>query len=77
LTFLNSDPVVAAFDEDNGAEITVTRFRNGAWEAPSRYGSPDVEHMTLIANGNTLLIGSADFDFGQGVARVTRVAFPP
>lgn len=45
-------------------------------EPPATYGSPQVTNMTLIADGNSVVIGSADFDFGQGIGRVTRVAFP-
>jgi len=76
LTFLNGDPVVAWFAETDAAKVVVTRFRNGTWEPPTTFGSPEALHLTLIANGNTVIIGGADFSFGQGVGIVTRVAFP-
>jgi hypothetical protein len=56
--------------------VFVTRFHDGAWEPLATYGSPEALHLTLIAKGNTVIIGGADFSFGHGVGIVRRVAFP-
>lgn len=72
--FLNGDLVVASFQFGVGSDVR--RFRNGVWEPPATFLTPTGGDLTLIADGNTMLICEMTFDSGQAFGRVTRMAFP-
>jgi len=74
LGFLNGDLVVAGGRP--GIGVDVRRFHNGAWEPPATFLTATPGELTLIADGNTMLIGEMTFNAGQAFGRVTRMAFP-
>lgn len=74
IAFLNGDLVVASFQFGVGSDVR--RFRNGVWEPPATFVTPTGGDLTLIADGNTMLIGEMTFDSGEAFGRVTRLAFP-
>ncbi len=74
LGFLNGDLVVAGARPGGGGDVR--RFHNGAWEPPATFVTATAGDLTLIADGNTMLIGQATFASGQAFGKVTRMAFP-
>jgi hypothetical protein len=74
LGFLNGDLVVAGARPGGG--VDVRRFHNGAWEPPATFATATAGDLTLIADGNTMLICETTFASGQAFGKVTRMAFP-
>ena len=75
LTFLNGDPVIAGVTA--ASTIELRRFRSGAWEPAVFYGPIGNDSpLRLVADGNSVLSGHAQFGGDRGIISVFRITFP-
>lgn len=73
MTFLNGNPVLAAFSGEN-AGVQVIRLRNGAWEPPTVVRTPEPRFVRMQPGpGNTVFMS---LSIVGSQARVTQLAFP-